>query len=272
MLDQFHTYRKSIIAQKVRVLIEEQFFVHHPKFRPIVSIIIHGSVALDRYDAHSDVDIEVIAHNERDLPRLTDYVRVWKRERGHARLQIHTPTSLAAVRSRLSGWEDDASLRTYASALVVHDPRGVFAKMQRAHVWYPVAIYREKMHWLFAEAVFLLVERYAVALKRKDPFYPRVLIVEILRHLMYALLMANKQFPAFDKHVFAEVRDLPGLPTQLIRELRYALTSEQLSFEELERVLDVAERYLLKRKVLPKLSRDAWIKLRPKHQVHLHIK
>ena len=272
MLDQFHKHRKAIIAEKVRALVEAQFFAHHPKFRNTVSIIVHGSVAHDRYDAHSDVDLEVIAHDERDLPRLVDYVKLWKRERGHARLQIHVPTSLLSVRQRLEDWQYDAVLRTYAKALIIHDPRGAFAKMQRSFAWYPAPILREKMHWLYAEAVFLLAERYPVAVKRKDPFYPQVLTLEIVRYLMQALLMANKQFPAFDKHLFAEVRDLPALPAAIIRQIRTLLTEEPHSFDDLEACVALVEAYLVKRKALPILSREAWLALRPKQRVDIAMK
>ncbi len=272
MLDDFHRHRKAIVASKVRALVESQFLAHHPLFRKRISIYISGSVAGDRYDGMSDVDVEIVAHDERDIGKLKDCVVVWKRERGHPRMQIHAPKTLALLRNELEGWNKDATHREVARALIVHDPGGVFVKLQRAYAWYPHDIYREKMHWLFAESIFALEDRLPVALKRKDPFFPRVVSLHVIRLLLNAVLLANKQFPAFDKHLFAEVRDLPGVPAGLVREARDVINEASPTLSKLEHFVASIEKYLIKRKVLPKLSRAEWLKLRPKYSVEIGLK
>ncbi|MCR4312212.1 MAG: DUF4037 domain-containing protein [Candidatus Uhrbacteria bacterium] len=272
MLDDFHRHRKATIASKVRALLESQFFAHHPLFRKKMSVFISGSVANDRYDALSDVDVEIVAHEERDLSKLTEYIKTWKRERGHPRMQIYAPVTLAEIRSRLEGWEHDAALRDVGNALIVHDPHDFFAKLQREFAWYPHDVLQEKLHWLYAEAFFALTERLPVALKRKDPFFPRVLTLHVVRLLLNALLMANKQFPAFDKHVFAEVRDLPGTPSTIVRRVKGILADPAPSLTEMWALTRLVEAYLLKRKAIPRLSDEAWLRLRPKYPVETSMK
>lgn len=273
MLELFFENKSKEIRALVNQFIEDDFYVHFPKLRKKVSLIIVGSVATGNYDKLSDIDVEIICSNKKYRDAYRAGIKGYKR---HIRnigepLQFHKAKTYSEIINNLSDWKNDGALREYSQALVVEDPNGQFKKIQKRFTYYPAVVYKEKVNWLFAETVFQLRERFSVAAKRGDKYFGEVVKVQIIRLLLNAVLMMNEKFPSFDKHVFQDVKKIHETPADLLRNIEDLLTSHQFSVTQplLGAAVQVVEQALITRGLITKHPDQYWLDLRPKNQVQL---
>lgn len=242
-----------------------------PKWKNRISIVIEGSVAGGTYDAHSDIDLHLVVPARLKKTYSLDEVKAYKK---HLRVlgepvQIHAPTSYDEVQAKLEDWTADYALRESVRALIVVDPEDAFKRIQKFFQWYPKLIFKEKLNWLFAEAIFRYEDRFKVASKRSDLFFGEVNKLEIMRLLLNAYLLANKQFPAFDKHLMNDISRLSPVPTKLLGQSQRLLQAQDL--RDMDRLLvelfETVESYCVEKRLMKQRSRQEWIDLRPSYQV-----
>lgn len=272
MLKQFYKQDQKDIVSLTKKFLLEDFFVHFSKWRNKVSVLIEGSVASGRYDRFSDIDLRVIVPGGLEQVYSREQIQAYKK---HLReigvpIQLHTPIAINQLTKSIEAWERDGDLRELASALIVFDPKAEVQALKKRYKWYPRDVAREKIRWLIAESVFRFEERFIVAQKRADLFFGEVNKLEIMRFLLNACLLANKRYPCFDKHLYAEIQALePSLPRKIIELVDDLLRSRNLKKTGglLDELLNEVEGYCAARKLIKSESRDYWIGLRPKHRV-----
>ncbi|MFH1631778.1 MAG: DUF4037 domain-containing protein [bacterium] len=273
MFEKFYSKTPRQIAFDVKKFLNEDFFARYPELKKMISIIIVGSVATANYDEHSDIDLDILFFNKKKYESLLKKIKQFKNElrREGIPIQIHRPIILKEIERDLSGWEKDGMLREYSQAVVVSDPGNRFKKIQSKYRWYPKNIYLEKLNWLFAEMIFEYEERFLVAVKRKDSYFGEVVKMKILKHLMTIVLMSNKKYPAFDKHLYQDLKKIKQTSSKFIKLIDKLLESNDLkkNVKLLRDVIEIVEEDLVKKKIISKKPWQYWIDLRPKYKVEM---
>lgn len=270
-MKKFHTKSSKQIAEIVQVFLEEDFFSRYPYLENKISIIIVGSIATSNYDKYSDIDLDVLFSNEKDFKSLLEIIMQYKKELRvkNIPIQIHRPKTYKKIIESLNNWDKDTLLREYSQAIIVSDPQNHFKSIQDKYQWYPKVIFTEKLQWLFAEMIFEYEERYLITVKRKDPYFSEVVKMKILKYLFSILLMSNQKYPAFDKHLYQDVKKIKTLPNEFIKIANKLLRSHNLSKNEnyLKEAVELVESYLIEKRFIKKETRQYWMDFRPKHKI-----
>jgi len=252
----------------VRQTIGEELTEAFPKLILESALVISGSVAYGLYDDASDIDVSLILP-EKLAKTHREKIKAFKtaRQEHDRQIQLLYGDTFESIET-LTNWQKDILLRNFAAGLIVSDPSGRFSRLQKAIKKYPPEVYREKMHWLFAEAVFELHDRLPAAVTRADPYAVARIKLDTLRLLMTALLLLEKQYPLSDKHLF---RYLSRIKTNepfmaLVRDLLKE-TDLKKTQTKLEQAVLLIETQLIKKKLIQKHEPLYWIDLRPKYQV-----
>ena len=273
MFEKFYLKQPKQIAKVVNSFFEKDFFVKYPELKSKISIIIVGSIATANYDKHSDIDLDVLFSNEKDFDGLLTKIKQYKRELRdkNVPIQIHRPRTYKEIDSALKSWGKDGMLREYSQSVIVTDPKNRFKAIQSKYKWYPKDIFDEKLLWLFAEMIFEYEERYLIAVRRKDTYFGEVVKMKVLKYLMTILLMTNKKYPAFDKHLYQDIKKIKTLPKGFLQVVEKIIKSHSLSQNEknLSHAIKLVESHLIKNKYIKNESRQYWIDLRPKHKVEM---
>lgn len=272
-IKQFYQHSQTEVLDLLRDFIESEFFAQHPEYRSKLSLIITGSVSLGQYDRYSDMDVEFAFAEEKDRIALDVLVKTYKKslKKREIPIQFHPSKTFDEIREHhVSGWKNDDSLREYATALIVFDPQGLFFALQQKIKWYPRDVYKEKLCWLYAEAVFTFVDRFAIAKKRADVYYAEAMKLHVIRLLGNAILMLQKEYPSFDKHLHKRLSTLKS-EVKFVRLFDQALISHDMTKTEkaLKQLLSLVEAKLIAKKIVSKKDQQYWIDLRPKYQVEI---
>ena len=251
--------------------INTDFFATHPQFKTTVSLIITGSVCLGEYDEFSDIDVEFSFADESIRPELDLIVKDYKKtlKQRMIPIQFHSNKTFDEIQKHhITGWKNDDSLREYATALIVCDPKKQFRTFQKKIKWYPRNILKEKLSWLYAEAVFTIVDRFSIAKKRGDVYYGDVMKLHIMRLLGNAILMLEKEYPSFDKHLQKRLKRIPGAK-KFLTEFNGLLNQTDFAKTEkgLIQLLKIVEEKLIIAKFTTKKDEQYWVDLRPTEQV-----
>ncbi len=245
-------------------------FSRYPELRERISVIITGSVPSGHYDQHSDIDTEFFYVSEKDRTKMNALVKDYKKSLNERKIpvQFHPAKTFGELKKEhLAGWEHDDSLREYSMALVVVDPGSRFKKIQSTIKWYPKDVLREKIDWLFAEAVFHFEDRLKIAVKRRNNLYAQSVRSHIIKLLGNALLLCEGRWSVFEKHLATEL--LAGKERVFCQKVGAALFETRL--EDIEKtvgdILRYTEKRLMKAGWIQKKSSEYWHGLRPKYKV-----
>lgn len=269
-LKHFYKFSQKETVERFREFIEADMFSRYPFLKNKISLIITGSVPSGHYDAYSDIDTEFFYFNEKDREKINALVKDYKatlRER-KIPVQFHpAKTFVELKKEHLSGWKNDDALREYSMALIVLDVEKRFQKIQSKIKWYPKDVLREKIQWLFSEAVFNFEGRFIVAVKRRNNLYLQSIRSLIVKLLGNALLMADGHYPVYEKHLYTELtsfgeKDFCKKIDELLKITEAAKTQKKLK----DLILSVEKR-LIKNGWIKKEPKEHWIFLRPKYKV-----
>ncbi len=274
MFEQFYTKSQKEIVRMVKDFMRRDFFPLFPKWKDQSSIIICGSVAAGRYDEWSDIDVRIFVSKRVIAAYSSSAVKSYKQHLNslHVPIQFHAPETFEHVEALLQDWSRDWYIRDYSQALIVEDTLGRFKSIQKKYRYYPSAIRKEKIEWLMAEAIFHLHKRFEVAAKRKNLLLCELTKLRIIRLLLNAYLLGNKKYPAFDKHLYAEVKALPD-SRWILTLIDDVLTQHDAQgvYEGLSKIREGLENFLLSKKLIKQRSEKEWIDLRPAHRIEFEI-
>ncbi len=269
----FYRWNQKEIVTQLADFFETDFFAKHSHYRGKLSLILTGSIPLGDYDQYSDLDAEFCFQHEADRAELKKIVKTYKQslKKRNIPIQLHPSKTFTEIREhQIRGWTNDDAIREYASALIVIDPDDRYALLQKEIKWYPKDVYKEKMHWLFAEAVFTYADRFLIAKKRGDLYYMEAMKIHLMRLLGNAMLMLHKDYPSFDKHLYSRLMKLPQETTFVRVFDRLLQTSEPSKMDKISRqLLNIVEKKMITAKLTTKRDQRYWIDLRPKYQVEI---
>ena len=272
MFTDFHELNPQQIAALVLEYLEDTLFSSNKELEQVLAVAISGSVASGHYDQFSDIDLDFYCMEDSGVDRYQEVLLDFKKKtlaQSNTPLQIHRLKSMSKMANELSSYQDDNALREISQSVTVLDPQGHFSALQKNFIWYPEDVATEKLQWLYAQLVFEYNERYRIALVRDDLYYIRVSMLEILRLAGNALLVANKKWPAFDKHLYASLKSA-GCDTNIMSKFDNALAANNngLAASAGELVKSVEE-YLVGQDLIPQETTKYWIDLRPAFSVNL---
>lgn len=267
-------YKKTLpaIIILVRDFITRDFYSFFPELKGKISLYLIGSVSQSNYDKLSDIDVELACSSK---VFVNQYMEMKRRYNLHLRrlgepVQFHRMKTFATYRAMLKDWSNDNVLRELSSAIIIDDPRKRFAKLQREFRYYPKAIHKDKIAWLFGEMNFDFYERYRSARQRENEFFCTFLQLKMLRFGMNALLLAHQCYPAFDKHIYRELQKIRGTRTTL-KKVDQILKTRDIQKNELLLLhfIHSVEKQLLTKRLISNRPAQYWIDLRPKHKVQV---
>ncbi|MBM3272470.1 DUF4037 domain-containing protein [Candidatus Kaiserbacteria bacterium] len=271
MLAEFFKLDKKDIAPLLRTFVEQDFFSIFPELKDSVSIVATGSIATQNYDTYSDVDLAIIFNTKEQVEKYSPLIKEYKkhiRDTGEP-IQVHTPTTFGEIESALITWKQDDLLREYSQALLIVDPSDAFLNLQRRFSYYPEEIYREKILWLFAETVFQIRERLDIAVAREDVYFCEVIKVQVVRLYFNTLLFLHKKWPAFDKHLYPDVRRAAPSPLLAVAEKLLAEQDMANLIPSANQAKIQLETLLLEANLIERETDQYWLDLRPRYQVKL---
>lgn len=271
MFKDYYKQNKAEITSLVKSYLEETLFAESPNLKRDVIAVISGSIASGHYDQYSDIDLDFYCKDEVDVEQYKDSISRFKKSISMQKdlpIQIHRLKSLAATEKELTNYKNDNALRETARSLVVTDPDGNFSALQQRFEWYPDDVAMQKLQWLYAQLVFEYEEHFKIAAERNDAYYLEVAKLSILRFAGNALLLANKQWPAFDKHLVASLMDT-DIDARLTSLFNKALAENENVTSIVSELVAAIERYLISGGYIPKESIKYWIDLRPTYSVNL---
>lgn len=271
MFKEFYKQDKSTIVSLIKNFLTDTLFADNPDFAANILTVISGSIASGHYDQYSDIDLDFYCNDEADVEQYKDIISQFKKSISMQKdlpIQIHRLKSLAAIEKELTNYENDNALREIACSLIVTDPDGNFSALQQRFKWYPDDVARQKLQWLYAQLVFEYEEHFKIAVERNDAYYLEVAKLSILRLAGNVFLLANKQWPAFDKHLVASLRDA-DIDADLTSLFNKALAENENVTSIVSELVVAIERYLISGGYIPKESIKYWIDLRPTYSVSL---
>jgi predicted nucleotidyltransferase len=272
MLQKLNKLSPKQIAKTIKQdFLQNNLFRHFPETKDKVSVALIGSISYGLYDDKSDIDISII-FPESLQTEYRDKLKSFKAEfkQYDRQIQIFYNTNFEQLQ-QLTSWQDDLKIREFAGGIILHDPNKVLTKIQRQISWYPTKIYKEKINWLFAEAVFELMDRYKTATKRKDVFYGSVSKLKFLQLIMTMMLMVNKNYPIYEKHLYRLQSKQKVLPKGYLSSLKRIMTEQDLakSYVLMDKLLHTSEALLVAKRLIPKKDEPYWIDARPGSKVKL---
>lgn len=272
MFNNFYKQSVQDIAKLVKKYLEENLLSSNIELKQAITVTISGSIASGHYDQYSDIDLDLYCQSDAAVDRFKETVSDFKESisnKGDIPIQVHRLKSLTKVKEVLTKYNDDNMLREVAQSIIIIDPQGEFTTLQSKFDWYPEDVAKEKLRWLYAQLVFEYEEHFKVAADRDDAYYLQVSKLNVLRLAGNAFLLVNKKWPAFDKHLFASLKDVDCDET-LLKLLESTLTTDisdiKCNVKELVRSI---EAYLVGRDLIPQEPTRYWIDLRPTYSVSL---
>lgn len=271
MIENFYKLDKRGIADLVRNFVEQDFYSKFPELKDSVSIVATGSVATQNYDQYSDIDLAIIFQNAEEAGKYLPVIKEYKKHIREIKepIQVHKPTTYEEIESELTTWQQDNLLREYSQALVIEDPNDRFLKIQERFLYYPEEIFQEKISWLFAETTFQIKERLEIAVARKDIYFCEVVKMQIVRLFLNTLLLLNKKWPAFDKHLYQDVR-------KMTKQYDISIVEKLIAEQEIEKLLPLVnqikaqlEKLLLEANIIKHVTEKYWINISAKYQTKL---
>lgn len=265
----FHKKNQEEIAGLVKKFVYEDFFVIYPELKNKASILITGSVASGHYDSRSDIDLTIIFPSKQSWKKLK-FVILGEFKNKHLEplrepLEVHGKniTYFQKIDEDLGSWKYDWMLRELAEALIIHDPKGRFKKIKEKYKWYPKDIFQEKINYIYAESSFLFLERYKTALERSSLFYAEIIKLRILKLFVAALIMANNEYPTYDKHSYDCVTKNPKYKKlKIIIDNIISEMNGKKIFKLFTKLRGEIEKLLISKKFIAKQSDRYWISFR----------
>lgn len=272
----FYKKDRTDITNLVQTFVENDFFVHFPKLKHTVAILITGSVASGFYDSESDINVNIIFPDQKSLK--SNKKKILDRFRDQCFRSLKKPieidpqniTYFQKLKTELESWEHDWMLREFADAIIIRDPNSEIEKLKEKMVFYPKDVYQEKIESMFAEASYLLLNRYKTGMKRNDIYYTETVKFKILRILMAGLIMGNHQYPTPDRHLYHEISkikkraEIKKVIDQILRE-----RNSRKAYTIMTQLWSTMEKELLKKKLIKKEDDLYWIGFRPKRHVEV---
>lgn len=271
MLKDFYKQNSTEIVALVKNYLHDSLFADNPNLKHAVIAVISGSIASGHYDKYSDIDLDFYCKDESSVEQYKDVILRFKKRisnEAETPIQIHRLKSLDATERELAGYKNDNALRETVCSLIVTDPDGSFSALQQRFKWYPDDVAKQKLQWLYAQLVFEHEEHFKIAAERNDTYYLDVAKLSILRLAGNALLLAGKQWPAFDKHLVASLTDA-NIDTNLTELFNKALSERDNISSVMNELVVSIEHYLVKGGHIPQESIAYWIDLRPTYSVSL---
>ena len=271
MFKEFYKQDKSTIVSLIKNFLTDTLFADNPDFASNIITVISGSIASGHYDQYSDIDLDFYCKNETDVEQYKDIIPLFKKSISMQKdlpIQIHRLKSLTATEKELTNYKNDNALRETVRSLIVTDPDGNFSALQQRFKWYPDDVARQKLQWLYAQLVFEYEEHFKIAVERNDAYYLEVAKLSILRLAGNVFLLANKQWPAFDKHLVASLMDT-DIDADLTSLFNKALAENENVTSIVSELVVALERYLISGGYIPKESIKYWIDLRPTYSGNL---
>ena len=265
------------IAELVKKFVDEEFFVTFPELKGNVAILINGSVGRGTYDKESDIDFAVIFHKDNDW-KEKKFVLLgeFKGENLVSKikpLELHGGNilSLQKLESDLGSWNDDWLLSQISDSIIVYDPGNEIRAVKEKYNWYPEDVCREKINSSFAEASWMIFDRYQAGYKRKNLYYTELTKLKILRLFMFCLLLANKKYPMSDKHLIVDVKSLSGEHAKLVKQIETIIKSRSMkrNYGKLIQLRSKIEKILLDRGLIENKEIVYWVGLRPTRKVEI---
>lgn len=271
MFKDFYKQNRAEITSLVKSYLGEALFANNPKLKQDLITVISGSIASGHYDQYSDIDLDFYCKDEAHVERYKDSISRFKKGISMEQdlpIQVHRLKSLTATEKELTNYENDNALRETARSLIVTDPEGSFSALQKRFEWYPDDVAKQKLQWLYAQLIFEYEEHFKIAAERNDVYYLEVAKLSILRLAGNALLLANKQWPAFDKHLVASLTDI-DIDLDVINMFNKVLADREDVAITTKELVAAIERHLVAGGYIPKESIKYWISLRPTSSVRL---
>lgn len=270
----FHGKSKQEIADLVNKFIEDDFFVTHPELKNKVSILITGSVASGHHDSKSDIDLTIIFPTQK-LWKEYKFVLLGEFKNKYLEplkepLELHGKniTYFGKINADLGSWKIDWMLREFADAIIIHDPHNKVKKLKEKYGWYPKEIYQEKISWLFAEASFLLFDRYETAMERSSFYFTEIIKLKILRLILSSLIMANHKYPTYDKHSYDCIpNESRYLKSKEIVDKILSEKDTRKIFELFVELRKEVEKLLVTKKLISRKSNRYWVGFRSTYKV-----
>jgi hypothetical protein len=180
-------------------------------------------------------------------------------------------TFFKQIEKELELWKKDWMLREFSDASVMHDPKNKIKKLKEKYSWYPENVYLEKMSWLFAETTFLLMDRYKIGMERSNFYYTETIKMKIIRLFLASLVMANRQFPTSDKHLFNDVLKNKSIPEQMKQYFEKILKEKnpKAIFLQLKNLRGLIEKILMGKKLIKRNNEKYWIGFRATYKVEI---
>lgn len=271
MIEKFYDLNKKEIVALLQNFMEKDFYPRFPELKNNISVVATGSVATENYDKYSDVDLAIIFQSPEEAKNYLPKIKEYKKHIREIKepIQVHTPTTYEEIKSDLMTWQQDNLLREYSQAVIVDDPDNKFFEIQQKFLYYPEEVYQEKISWLFAETVFQIKERLEISVARKDIYFSQVVKMQIVRLFLNTLLLLNKKWPAFDKHLYQDAR-------KMTKQYDISIAEKLIAEQEIENLLPLVnqikaqlEKLLLEAGLIKHETEQYWIDLRPKYQIKL---
>lgn len=265
------TATKEEIIKFAQDYVDQEFFGHLPELKEQVSVVLTGSIPLGNYDAESDIDLNFIFPEDVFI-NYSESLRKFKTQLVESSPQVQPffKDTFENLQT-LFEWRDDHRLKEFATGIILYDPSGKFSDFQEKITWYPDEIFREKIHWLFAEIVFEFDDRWKTASRRGDSFFLIASKLRIVSLITNTLFLLNHKYPVGDKQLFNELRKLPNNQRQIKDNVLKVISSNDLQEvnDLLKRAIGELEDELIERGLIEEKENKYWIDLRPKYKVEI---
>lgn len=273
MLETFYERNREEVKDLILEFLNKDFYTTFPELKGVVIIIATGSVGSAKYDKYSDIDLKIIFPNREMISKYKDLFKEYKlhiRTIGEP-IQLHTADVLVDIENKLELWSDDHLLREMSRALVIEDPKGEFADLQKKYYFYPQEIKEEKLRWLYAELILQIEDRWKTAKIRNSLYFCETIKIQVIKLVSAVFMIHNNHFPSYDKHLYQDVVSLDNLPEGFVKVVVTLLVEHEIDIVEglLNDLRIYAEEVLLQNDVIGKDSNDYWLSYRAKYRVTL---
>jgi predicted nucleotidyltransferase len=168
----------------------------------VQAVLLIGSAATGYADEHSDIDLQIIGSIEADEQSVDGVHIEW------------TPITLQEIEEKLSGWEDDAALYTYANMELLYDRIGVDGTINN-YSEYPPSVLQEKLYagWFYGTGNVFDARK---AAKRGDTRVKQCAAVSAVEQFAALSYLLDGRFPPYWKWLFRDLpTDFPGIDAAL---------------------------------------------------------
>jgi hypothetical protein len=273
----FHLKNRDNIASLAKQFTTEDFFVTFPELKNEVSLAITGSTASGFQDEHSDLDLAIFFKNQQSFEKYKFLIIENYRNDNNTSviepIEFHGGNikSFDDLENELQSWSKDWLLREISDAIILYDPENTLQKIKEKYLWYPIEMYNEKMNALFAEATFLIFNRYQLGMQRQGIYYIENVKIRTMGLLLTCLVMLGKKYPKSEKHLQKDVENIKSVSSKILNTIENILTEKNSKeiFSNLCLLRKEIEKILIEEKTIPQESNEYWMGLRPTQKVDL---